>query len=334
MIHVCFNLDEKYVMPCKVLIKQIDALTSDKVTYHFIGIDKRDMETNSKCEFYPNPDLSYFTDENLGDYHYFSQAAMYRLLIPFLIKTDRAIYMDIDIIVLKDLKLLWDKEIDYVGAVIDPNERFRKRVLGIDSEYYFNSGLILFDSKKIRQNIPDYKQRILQAQKDYVLSLKDQDIFNIIFKNHITSLGYNKNIVLCGVEPFMTMGHVVVANNQNADYIINRYDNNYLYKLRFLDKPLSKKEAGCVPYYFEYGGLDFIEYTMQAARLITAVLNKKISEGIFVKTGNISEKFIKEKQLILNDMTRTYIDYYNLKSYYTYKFNEKEAYWEEYDIYI
>ena len=73
---------------------------------------------------------------------------------------------------------------------------------------------------------------------------------------------------------------------------------------------------------------------MQAARLITAVLNKKISEGIFVKTGNISEKFIKEKQLILNDMTRTYIDYYNLKSYYTYKFNEKEAYWEEYDIYI
>ena len=40
------------------------------------------------------------------------------------------------------------------------------------------------------------------------------------------------------------------------------------------------------------------------------------------------------EQLILNDMTRTYIDYYNLKSYYTYKFNEKEAYWEEYDIYI
>ena len=145
---------------------------------------------------------------------------------------------------------------------------------------------------------------------------------------------YNKNIVLCGVEPFMTMGHILVANSQNADYIINRYDDNYLYKLRFLDKPLSKKEAGCVPYYFEYGGLDFIEYTMQAARLITAVLNKKISEGIFVKTGNISEEFIREKQLILNDRTRTYIDYYDLKSYSTYKFNEKEAYWEKYDIYI
>lgn len=145
---------------------------------------------------------------------------------------------------------------------------------------------------------------------------------------------YNKNIVFCGVEPFMTMGHILVANRQNADYIINRYDDNYLYKLRFLDKPLSKKEAGCVPYYFEYGGLDFIEYTMQAARLITAVLNKKINEGIFVKTGNISEEFIIEKQLILNDKTRTYIDYYDLKSYSTYKFNEKEAYWEKYDIYI
>ena len=132
----------------------------------------------------------------------------------------------------------------------------------------------------------------------------------------------------------MTMGHILVANSQNADYIINRYDDNYLYKLRFLDKPLSKKEAGCVPYYFEYGGLDFIEYTMQTARLITAVLNKKINKGIFVKTGNISEEFIREKQLILNDRTRTYIDYYDLKSYSTYKFNEKEAYWEKYDIYI
>lgn len=145
---------------------------------------------------------------------------------------------------------------------------------------------------------------------------------------------YNNNIVLCGVEPFMTMGHIIVANKNNADYLIGRYDEQFLYKLRFLDKPLSKKEAGCVPYYFEYGGLDFIEYTIQSARLITAVLNKKINDGIFVKTGDISEEFIKEKQLILNDRTRTYIDYYDLKSYSTYKFNEKEAFWEKYDIYI
>lgn len=145
---------------------------------------------------------------------------------------------------------------------------------------------------------------------------------------------YNKNIILCGVEPFMTMGHLIVVNKNNADYLMGRYDEQFLYKLRFLEKPLSKKEAGCVPYYFEYGGLDFLEYIMQASRLITAVLNNKIHEGIFVKTGNISETLIQEKQLILNDITRTYIDYYNLSSYNLYKFNEKDAVWENYDIYI
>ena len=194
MIHICFNLDDKYVLPCKVLIRQIDEKTSDDVTYHFIGIDERDMGTKNKCKFYPNPDLSYFSDENLGDYAYFSQAAMYRLLIPFLIKTDKAIYMDCDMVVLKDMKLLWNKEVDYVGAVADPCEIYRKKVLKIGARNYFNSGLILFNSKKIREEIPDYKERILQAQKDYTLVLRDQDLFNIIFKDHITNLGYRFNI--------------------------------------------------------------------------------------------------------------------------------------------
>ena len=65
MIHICFNLDEKYVNPCKVLIREIIATTKEKCTFHFIGIDKRDMGTTSTCVFYPKPDLSYFNAENL-----------------------------------------------------------------------------------------------------------------------------------------------------------------------------------------------------------------------------------------------------------------------------
>lgn len=194
MIHICFNLDEKYKMPCKVLMKQIDALTSDEVTYHLIGIKADDMDTKNTCKFYPKPDLSYFQADNLTDYYYFSQAAMYRLLIPFLIQTDRAIYMDIDMLVMQDLKKLWDKKVDLVGAVIDPCDIFHGKRLKLKTPKYYNSGLILFESKKIREQMPDYKDRVLQAQKDYVLDLKDQDIFNIVFKDHITTLGYEFNI--------------------------------------------------------------------------------------------------------------------------------------------
>ncbi len=194
MIHICFNLDEKYVNPCKVLIREITATTKEKCTFHFIGIDKRDMGTTSTCVFYPKPDLSYFNAENLKDYNYFSQAAMYRLLIPFLVKTDRAIYLDIDVVVLKDIKSLWDKDIDLVGATIDPCDIYHNKRLGLDAESYFNSGVIVFNSKRIREEMPDYKERILKAQEDYVLDLKDQDIFNVVFNKHITSLGYEFNI--------------------------------------------------------------------------------------------------------------------------------------------
>ena len=194
MIHICFNLDDKYITPCKVLMRAIKENTKEKLTFHLIGIDKQDMDTDSICKFYPNPDLSYFNDENLTDYYYFSQAAMYRLLIPFMIKSDRAIYLDIDTVVRKDIKTLWDKKIDLAGAVIDPCDLFHNKRLAHGAECYFNSGVILFNSKKIRETMPDYKERILQAQKDFNLDLKDQDIFNIVFKEHITNVGYEFNI--------------------------------------------------------------------------------------------------------------------------------------------
>ena len=42
--------------------------------------------------------------------------------------------------------------------------------------------------------MPDYKERIIAAQTEYKLDLRDQDIFNIVFKGHITTLGYEWNI--------------------------------------------------------------------------------------------------------------------------------------------
>lgn len=241
MIHICFNLDDKYVMPCKVLLRQIDKLTSDEITYHFIGIKERDMGTKNKCMFYPEPDLSYFTDDNLGEYYYFTQAAMYRLLIPFLINSDRAIYMDIDMIVKTDMKLLWDKEVDYVGAVIDPCANYHKDRLKIDAPDYFNSGLIVFDSKKIRDNIPDYKERILQAQKDYILDLKDQDIFNIVFKDHITSLGYKWNIDV----------HNLIENEDSKKTIKEK---NEAIKNPYIAHCMGKEK------WWNYNGLEFGDY--------------------------------------------------------------------------
>ena len=194
MIHICFNLDEKYVFPCKVLIQSILKHTKEQITFHFIGIDKTNMATKMKCKFYPKPDLSYFTNDNLGDYFYFSQAAMYRLLIPFMIEADKVLYMDIDMLVRNDIKHLYATNVKYIGAVPDPCEVLRKSMLDVEVEHYYNSGLILFNSKNIRKDFPDYKERLLEAQKNHKLYLKDQDILNIVFRNNVTTLDYKWNI--------------------------------------------------------------------------------------------------------------------------------------------
>lgn len=193
MIHICFNLDEKYVEPCKVCINTILSHTKEDITFHFLGISERDMGVKNAV-FYPVIDTSCFTDENLKDYYYFSQAAMYRLLIPFTVNVDRAIYIDIDTLILDDIKKLYDKEIDYVGAIIDPCDRYHNKRLALKADSYYNSGVIVFNSKKIRKEFKNYTKAIIKAQEDYVLDLKDQDIFNIIFNGHITTIGYEWNI--------------------------------------------------------------------------------------------------------------------------------------------
>lgn len=145
---------------------------------------------------------------------------------------------------------------------------------------------------------------------------------------------YNNDIVFCGVEAYMVMGHLIIANKGNAKDVIKLYDSEFLYQHRLLEKLKSKKEAGCVPHYVEYGGLDFQEYVLIIARIITAILNNKINEGIFARTGNISDEFIKQKALEIKEFSKNYIKYDGLKSYTTYKYNTEKSRWDEYDIHI
>ena len=67
-MHICFNLDDKYIPYLKILIRNITDKTNEECTFHIIGINECDMQTNHKCIFYPNPDLSWFKEEYLNSY--------------------------------------------------------------------------------------------------------------------------------------------------------------------------------------------------------------------------------------------------------------------------
>lgn len=114
-------------------------------------------------------------------------AAYYRLLIPDLIpEYDKIIYSDIDVIFRMDLSELYAQDLSfyYLAATYDWgmlfNEDGRKyidSVEGLRSGDYIQSGFLLLNSKKIREDglVSQFKK---QAAKNY--KFQDQDILNIV----------------------------------------------------------------------------------------------------------------------------------------------------------
>lgn len=157
--------------------------------------------------------------EVLSAVGYISKATYNRLLIPDLKpEVDKAVYLDVDIIVPGDISELYKEDLGnyIIGAVWE--EAFeetmnQKRIknLNLSPEHkYFNSGVMLMDCKKWRQEKLFDKILKLGIEINDILECMDQDIFNKFFDNNYKILpakynhmtqdchGYNeyKNIVI------------------------------------------------------------------------------------------------------------------------------------------
>jgi len=114
----------------------------------------------------------------------------FRLLLPQLLGevTDKIVYLDSDVVVVGEIRSLWDQVIDeyYFAAVENPWHRLagRHSRVGLEADApYFNSGLMLLNLKKM-QNV-DQVRRIARIKADEQLRLmrgSDMDLLNAMFK--------------------------------------------------------------------------------------------------------------------------------------------------------
>ena len=83
----------------------------------------------------------------------YTQSAYYRLLTPLIVETDRIIHLDGDTLVLTDLSEMYNLDFNdnYVLGFLDVKS-YGVDYLGINSTMYINSGVILFNLKKIRED--------------------------------------------------------------------------------------------------------------------------------------------------------------------------------------
>ena len=126
-----------------------------------------------------------------------------RFLIPELKPNlEKVIYLDVDTITFGDIAQLYNEALDeyIVGAIweefIETETERKVRVIKkfrlSDTHKYFNSGVLLIDCKKWRENAITTK--LFKIEQEYRNSLEcpDQDILNIYFNNNNFKLLYKK----------------------------------------------------------------------------------------------------------------------------------------------
>ena len=142
--------------------------------------------------------------ENLITHSYFTKATYYRLFIPDIVKGDRALYLDVDIVVTQRIDDLYNAEISntFLAAVDNPGI-YNHHDLGMDnSAKYFNSGVMLINLEYWRAF--NVKEKVIEfiGGRSGVVQFPDQDGLNAVIKGNWLELHpkYNMHTVFLCAE--------------------------------------------------------------------------------------------------------------------------------------
>jgi len=123
----------------------------------------------------------------------YSEAASYRLLLPeILTDQDSAVYIDCDIIARNDINSLYKTTRlgeNYLAAVYEApieDQASRFEALGCDPMKYFNSGFLIMNLRKMREE--KVAEKLLDALRCDYLEFPDQDVLNIVCRGHVLPL--------------------------------------------------------------------------------------------------------------------------------------------------
>ena len=198
-IHICVSLNDRYVYPLLVSIESV-LINCDKqktyITYYILcAPDLREitlLKLKSLVYKYPlNLEMIFYNMGNnflrLYDKR-LSQAAYYRLLAPIIINLKKIIYLDGDTLTLKDLNDMYNLNfsnnyiLGFLGILSEGLD-----YLELKSEKYINSGVILLNLEKIRDDNKIYNL-LNFAFSGVKFRNQDQTIINYVFYPQIGTL--------------------------------------------------------------------------------------------------------------------------------------------------
>lgn len=210
MIHIALCFDNNFVMQAGVtLLSIVRSNKHNKIIFHLFvsNISNEEKEnikslaTDNCTVIFYNVNTALLKDCPINpQIHSRSIAKYFRILIPTIIddKIEKILYLDCDIIVVKDLNDLFKINLGEkaIGVVYDQKpfeiENFNR--LRIDKEAgYFNSGVMMINNKVWKEK--KYSNEIFELieKEKGNLEWEDQDVLNMMFSNNrvLYSLEYN-----------------------------------------------------------------------------------------------------------------------------------------------
>ena len=211
---VVFETSAKFVPYLSVAIGSIIANSTVENNYDIIILSSElgSYEEASLVELgrsYSNVSVRVFNPRSLVKRyldeatHYYLEINYYRLALPWILsKYEKAINLGADLIVNKDIALLYGQELSpdsYIGGVIDLgylgrlNLDIAKSELALsDEKSYVNADVLLINLKKIRE---DYNiEEVMELWQRYRFRCAEQDVFNKLFDGHIEHLDMRWNV--------------------------------------------------------------------------------------------------------------------------------------------
>ena len=209
-----FTINEKYVEPIKTLLFSISSNNGKANSFYFIYSD-----ISMSCR----EELRRFAEEKCGSQVFFiqfpfdefvetlpthgtwSKEIYYRLFAPYLIKdVSSIIYLDGDTIVTANLSEIQGLEKDnsfIVAGVANDVQEGNLARLNLNTHYtYINSGVLLLNLEKWRNNCSLEELMRLLKSNSYLFAFPDQDFINIIWKDEIKILPIEYNYFISLTE--------------------------------------------------------------------------------------------------------------------------------------
>lgn len=207
VINIAFCLDSNFIKQLSVTIVSIllNAEAEDEFSFYVLcdGISKEDKDKIIEIKKQKKIDIQFIEIKNEEFKNcplslHFAKANYFRIKLPALINLDKILYLDCDIIVRKSLNTLYNQDINdkYAAVVADTLSKegfLDKHLKRLNVENYFNSGVMLMNLKKMRQD--NVEEKFFNFVKNHSEKIKyvDQCVFNVILNNKIKFLDVKYN---------------------------------------------------------------------------------------------------------------------------------------------